>query len=349
MSKSPFFSIGIPVYNSAPFLQRCIDSIYAQNFEDIEIIFVNDGSSDNSLDVINEFAKKDSRITVINRENDGPSSARNAVFYKATGKYLLLLDSDDILCDEAVNNAYNLIMENDYPDLVHAGFIRVVNGVETKVPAGNPPKEYFTDSISKDERWMKIWLDNKAIGQMSTKFIKREFLEKYGLAITSRLYAQEDNDFVFQLNRKADTIVYGDFYSYKYFKNRENSISTRWSYKAVATALSRWENFYVDIDFYKLTEETRKRIIEDKAEILTELRVGTLHFPAKRSKEECFKLIDLIDRYFGKDIRKLPINTGKTAVEKLAFVFYKIFGIKNGFKIMYKPFYHWLKFRKVIQ
>ncbi len=346
MSDTPFFSIGIPVYNTAPYLQRCLDSIYAQEFSDIEIIFVDDGSTDDSLEVLNSFAEKDNRITVIHRDNDGPSSARNAFYYSAKGIYTYVLDSDDAMCDNALNNAYKHITENNYPDILHSGFIRVIDGEETLVPAVYPGDEFFRPELSKDERWLRIWLTKKTVDQIMTKYIKREFLVNNGITFTNRLFGQEDHEFNFNLCRKADTMIYADFFSFRYYKNRTNSISTRWSYKAIVTALSRWSQLYIDLDFFDISRETHNRVLEDRQNMLKQLRAGTLHFPVNRSKEDCFKLIDAIDYYFGKEIRKLSINTG-SAVEKIAYLFYKIFGIRVGFKILYGPFYKYLKLKKI--
>lgn len=90
-------SIIIPVYNSAKYLSECLDSIIQQSYADIEIICVNDGSKDNSLDILNEYADKDARIKIFTKENEGKgaASARNTGLDNATGDYVLFLDSDD--------------------------------------------------------------------------------------------------------------------------------------------------------------------------------------------------------------------------------------------------------------
>ena len=90
-------SIVIPVYNSSKFLRQCIDSLINQTYADMEIICVNDGSTDNSLSILNEYAEKDSRIKVFTKRNEGKgaASARNMGLDHATGKYIMFLDSDD--------------------------------------------------------------------------------------------------------------------------------------------------------------------------------------------------------------------------------------------------------------
>ncbi len=95
-----FFSVIIPVYNVEKYLRECIDSILSQSFDDYEIILVNDGSTDSSPAICDEYVKKDSRVKVIHKENGGASVARNIGTDIAIGKYILYLDSDDYISDK---------------------------------------------------------------------------------------------------------------------------------------------------------------------------------------------------------------------------------------------------------
>ena len=92
----PKISVIIPVYNTEKYLEQCLESVINQTYKDLEIICVNDASTDNSFDVINEYSKKDSRIKYINFEtNKGVSAARNVGLEAATGDYICFIDSDD--------------------------------------------------------------------------------------------------------------------------------------------------------------------------------------------------------------------------------------------------------------
>ena len=106
-------SVVIPVYNVEEFLNECLDSIVHQTLEDIEIICVNDGSKDKSLDILNLYAKNDDRITVISQENGGHAVATNRGMGLAKGEYLYLMDSDDILELTALEETYNYAKEKD--------------------------------------------------------------------------------------------------------------------------------------------------------------------------------------------------------------------------------------------
>ena len=88
-------SVVIPVYNIEQHLRQCLDSVVAQTLDDLEIICVDDGSTDTSLQILEEYAARDNRLQVISRKNSGPGAARNAGFERATGEFLIFLDSDD--------------------------------------------------------------------------------------------------------------------------------------------------------------------------------------------------------------------------------------------------------------
>ena len=88
-------SIIIPVYNASKYLYRCLDSILNQTFRDFELILINDGSTDNSLEILREYETKDSRIIVIDKPNEGVSAARNQGIEIAKGEYIMFCDSDD--------------------------------------------------------------------------------------------------------------------------------------------------------------------------------------------------------------------------------------------------------------
>ena len=91
----PKVSIILPVYNVEKYLSQCLDSIVNQTLKDFECICINDGSPDNSLAILKEYASKDSRIKIINQENKGQSSARNVGMNFSKGKYIAFIDSDD--------------------------------------------------------------------------------------------------------------------------------------------------------------------------------------------------------------------------------------------------------------
>ena len=109
-------SVIIPVYNVEPYLKQCMDSVVGQTLKDIEIICVDDGSTDGSLDILREYAAEDNRIQIIEQKNAGAGAARNNGMRHATGKYLSFLDSDDFFEPRMLEKAYDLA-EKDQADL----------------------------------------------------------------------------------------------------------------------------------------------------------------------------------------------------------------------------------------
>lgn len=108
----PEISVVIPVYNVEKYLKQCIDSVVNQTFKDIEIICIDDGSSDSSLDILNEYAKKDDRFKILTQENKGPSYTRNRGIDTARGKYLYFMDSDDYIEPESLEELYDIAETN---------------------------------------------------------------------------------------------------------------------------------------------------------------------------------------------------------------------------------------------
>ena len=105
-------SVIIPVYNSEKYLRGCLDSVISQSFNDIEIICVNDGSTDGSLSILESYQKQDSRIKIIQEENKGAGAARNLGIANATGKYTYFMDSDDYLEEDAFSKLIDVTYKN---------------------------------------------------------------------------------------------------------------------------------------------------------------------------------------------------------------------------------------------
>lgn len=106
-------SVVLPIYNAAPFLKECLDSIISQTLTDIEIICENDGSTDNSLDILNEYASKDSRIKVFSHPNAGYGYSMNDGFSRASGEYVGIVEPDDAIKPTMLEKLYNKAKEYD--------------------------------------------------------------------------------------------------------------------------------------------------------------------------------------------------------------------------------------------
>lgn len=117
MTDTPVVSIIVPIYNSKKYLRECMDSVLKQTLEDIEVILVDDGSTDGSSELCDELAKEDGRIKVIHQPNGGAAAARNAGIDRATGKWLGFVDSDDYIAIDTYEKAVKLACEH-HADIV---------------------------------------------------------------------------------------------------------------------------------------------------------------------------------------------------------------------------------------
>ena len=120
----PAISIIIPIYNVEKYLRRCLESVQNQTFQDWEAICVNDGSPDNSADIVREFVARDARFKLVNKENGGLSDARNAGMAVASGEYILYLDSDDFIHPQTLEITHHMAVR-DGSDLVAFTYDRI--------------------------------------------------------------------------------------------------------------------------------------------------------------------------------------------------------------------------------
>ncbi|MBR5239723.1 MAG: glycosyltransferase family 2 protein [Clostridia bacterium] len=128
MSKYPLFSVIVPAYNSEEFIKDCIQSVLIQTEVDFELLLVDDGSADNTYEILKQLAKKDARIKVFHQENKGHTGARNTGLTNATGKYILFLDSDDMLEPDVLKKCRDAFEE-------HSSDI-VIFGIRQYTPKG---------------------------------------------------------------------------------------------------------------------------------------------------------------------------------------------------------------------
>ena len=128
----PFLSVIIPVYNVEDYLYRCIDSISKQTLIDLEIILINDGSTDTSGIICNDFADKDNRIKVIHQKNAGVSVARNKGVEIAIGDYVTFVDSDDWIEPTMYEEMFKTTLQNNSLDVVMCDFVNVRKNTKEK-------------------------------------------------------------------------------------------------------------------------------------------------------------------------------------------------------------------------
>lgn len=189
----PEVSIIVPVYNAEKTIGRCIESILNQEYTDFELLLCDDGSTDSSGSICDEYAKKDQRIQAIHKENSGVSDTRNAGIKLATGTFIQFLDSDDWITVDATKLLVRTMKEKNC-DLVISDFYRVVG--EHISQKG----DIDTEEVMSTERFAKFMMENPAdfyYGVLWNKLYKREIIEAYEIYMDETLNWCED--FLFNL------------------------------------------------------------------------------------------------------------------------------------------------------
>lgn len=229
------FSVVIPVYNAEKYLARCLDSVFIQD-GDFEVIAVNDGSTDKSLEILQEYAKKHSNIEVINQKNKGVSAARNAGLKAAKNQYVTFMDADDWLEPEAFKKATKILKKDD-SDVLFTGYYDVYDKEWVK----NVKGEKFAEYALTEQRYLNRELDKLTLfspfygkdaysdlfyasGGVRARFFRKAFIDKYQITFPEKISCYEDAVFLFRafLNNPLISVSAEPYHNYY---NRIDSIS----------------------------------------------------------------------------------------------------------------------------
>lgn len=210
------FSIIVPVYNVEAYLERCVESLINQTYNNIEIILVDDGSKDNSPKLCDDFVKKDSRIKVVHKENGGLSDARNVGLEIATGEYVLFVDSDDWLLLDACER-FNEVLTVNLVDICIGCLINEDCSRFSLTPAAIPGKIY------RGEEYYTLFIDSILACAVAPAY-RRNFLRECGLNFMVGKF-HEDNEFTPRAYIEANSIVFSNIDFYVRYV-REDSITT---------------------------------------------------------------------------------------------------------------------------
>lgn len=214
--KEKLISIIVPVYNVEKYLAKCINSLINQTYNNLEVLLIDDGSTDNSLIICEEFQKKDSRIKVIHKQNGGLSSARNTGIDNSNGEYLLFIDSDDWIKPNFVEILSNVAIDNNV-DLVVSGLINtfLYDYID------NMYNSNHYEIISKEDMLKKVLygengIDVSACGKLYNKNVFCNLKYDEG-----QLY--EDFLIIDKIINNCQSFAIVDYRGYYYYQ-RENSI-----------------------------------------------------------------------------------------------------------------------------
>ena len=207
----PKVSIIVPVYKTEKYLPRCIESILAQTFTDFELLIINDGSTDNSGKICDDYAQNDSRIVVMHKENGGASSARNLGLNVATGEWVMFVDSDDYLSNKYLS-AFPLEINHD---IEIAGMQMMFNNYTSS------PKQLKLYNEKDFSNFFNEVFSNPYITSPCAKVYKRSILDNFKIRFDEKIKITEDTLFTmnYLLNSKSIYLIPNNGY---YYRNPEN-------------------------------------------------------------------------------------------------------------------------------
>lgn len=294
MHNSPFFSIIIPVYNAKPYIARCLESCINQTFFDIEIIVVDDCGSDESIEIVEEYAKKDKRIKILhNKENLGTFHARLEGVKSVCGKYTLFLDSDDLIMLNTCECLYEEVIKT-YKDIYVFG-LKIISPMQDVVLRSKLPE---VDYAYKNEIFSAILDTNwNVCGKVfETSFLFKTInIIKQDFSFIPKLRMAEDLVFCLFLSYFANSMQVIERYLYIYNQNEFTSITLQ--YKNVEIANQNINDYSFVISFLKdlhsfsiiQNSESFSKTQQELLEKMTKSRLGWIYMRAfNKSKDKEF-------------------------------------------------------------
>lgn len=219
----PMISVIVPVYNAEQYLAECLDSILGQTYQNLEVILINDGSTDNSLKIIEKYAENDVRIKAFSIENSGPAKCRNFGLEHFSGDYLMFIDSDDYICKDLIENLFSYVKTDS--EIAMCKFSKDVH----KMGAGDKSlitqTEMFVDSVK------QMYSPSFASSGPVCKLYGRKIFDKLRFP-TIAMY--EDAAISLQALSFASKVSFIDYFGYYYRFNPESITNTKISEKNFA-------------------------------------------------------------------------------------------------------------------
>jgi len=268
-------SVIVPIYNVEKYLEKCINSIIEQTYQNIEIVLVDDGSSDNSGKICDEYASKDKRVKAMHKKNGGVSDARNFGVENANGKYIAFIDSDDYITNDYIEYLYRILKENN-AEISCCNFEYVYSDKENKEIESQQEKLYTYNQLEalKDLLYQKN-IDTSLWGKLIKKDLFNNIKFPYG-----EIY--EDFAVFYKVLLKIEKIVYSNVKKYFYMQREKSILSTNFGKKDLYMVTAAEEMYntiskqypelesalnsrIINMDFYLLRRISKK---ENKQEYL---------------------------------------------------------------------------------
>lgn len=310
------FSIIVPVYNVKPYLRQCLDSIMAQTYKDFEVIIVDDGSTDGSSDVCDEFAV-DKRVVVIHKQNGGLVSARKAGIKEAKGNYVCFVDSDDYIGTDYLEN-FAKIIEQHNPEIVAISCTRFTGEEQRIYKNGCESGMYVGDKL--DEIKSRLIYDEKIGGfnlgiilySMWSKCFKYEIISKELSVAREDIVLGEDMMVSMPLIYNASSLFVSDYSGYYYRNNATSIVNTH-----------RKGGFIKTIDLTNLLEKKMPKHKKQLSHYLLNLMISYIFSSALNSKTYKEFIDDIETTISVDDFNRIkPVKTTKASIKASCGLFF---------------------------
>lgn len=225
-------SIVIPVYNASTYLSKCLDSVINQSYRDIEIILVDDGSTDNSGKICDDYADNDKRIAVLHGKNSGVSTARNNGIKSSTGEYVTFIDSDDIIHPDYIKKLVNNLKEGILPVCQIDNFYGEVIFLDNEKEKINLDKDHFIELC----KW-------NLLNTPCCKLYNLDIIRKNKILFDAKLSLGEDLLFNFDYLNYIDKIVIINQKLYYYRRSENDTLSTAYNPKMMDIQLLLFDKY----------------------------------------------------------------------------------------------------------
>lgn len=289
MNKERLVSIIVPVYNSEKFLNRCIDSILAQTYQNFELILVDDGSTDSSLKMCNIYSKNDKRIKVITISNSGPSVARNIGLSKAKGELIQFIDSDDYIDQHMINSMVQAIGYEF--ELAMCGYYTIYRDKKeiNTLESGNFHQNYIVDNFG-------YLYKNMFVQYLWNKIYLAEIIRKNNLKFDTSTKRGEDLLFNIEYFRKCNSvsIIYEPLYNYICYN--ENSLTKKYNntlFEDQQNVFKSIREFLKSYNAYQPNEKIIEKVYMDRIiSCFANLFAIDMPFTTEYVKKEIYRIIN---------------------------------------------------------
>ncbi len=315
-------SIIIPVYNLEKYISKCLDSIINQIKENIEIIIVNDGSTDKTEDICNKYCERYSYIKYFYQRNNGVSSARNLGLSKATGEYVLFIDGDDWLLEDAISKIL-LELEEEY-DIFLGDFVKSFNGKIMLKGKKDKNLKLDVNKMKYPENFIYLFKNELYNLSLWCNIIRRQLFYSNNIRLDTNIKYTEDMDCMLQLLLSTNKIKLMIDPIYVYRQDTQDSATSKWTNERVNNTMYFVDKWYNNINYSNLDEQIKRYII-DFIRYQYCIALGIDALVPKKGKRD---VNDKIEKY------RFLLNDAYGKKQKMVRITYKILGFKMTCKLM---------------